>query len=312
MVHKKHKSKQSTIDHADIAAIEIARAGSNIGSQPPMSTKRNLSDDAEKPTASEQLKKRRKVNSNTGLHHQNLAPPDIPVATLSSDVQGSALTPDTPSEDLLPEVRHLSTKYNFTTMSISSSAKINEKVDKLLSRVGDFNFADTKAKPGVVVLRAESKDASKMVSIVEIARQQVESEKGKWWQYSKLNGRIAELKVKSVKRKTGDNTLSEWEKKRAGAGLLGVEEAEGATGSASDKVEHDHELVGRDEEMEDAFETMVNPKEAVDKGGELSGNGSGTKVRATPVMTIYFARVPVPGLKELYGYVLIKSMDGNY
>ena len=64
--------------------------------------------------------------------------------------------------------------------------------------------------------------------------------------------------------------------------------------------------------MEEPFETMVNPKEAVDKGGELSGNGSGTKVRATPVMTIYFARVPVPGLRELYGYVLIKSMDGNY
>ena len=309
MTHKKHKSKQSAIDHADIAAKETARAGSDIGSQPLMSTKHDLSDDVDKPTASERLKKRRKFNSNTGLHHHDPSPSDIPVATLSKDVQHTGFTPNTSSEELPPEVRHLSTKYKFTTMSITSSAKVKEKVEKLLSRVGNFSFADTKTKPGVVVLCAESKDASKMVSIVEIARQKIESDKGKWWQYSRLNGKTAELKTKSVKPKYGENTLSEWEKKRAGADLQGVEKAGGGTGS---KVKHDRELVDGDEEIEDAFETMVNPKEAVDQGCEHSGDGSGTKVRATPVMTIYFARVPVPGLKELYGYVLIKSMDGNY
>ena len=312
MVHKKHKSKPSAIDHAGIAAKQTAREGSNIGPQSLMSTKHDLSDDADKPTVSERLKKRRKVNSNTGLHHHDPLPSDIPVATLVKDLQHPEVTPSSSSEELPPEVRRLSTKYKFTTMSIGSSAKINDKVDKLLSWVGDFSFADTKTKPGVVVLRAESKDASRMVSIVEIARQQIESNKGKWWQYSKLNGRFAELKIKSVKRTNGENTLSEWEKKRAGADLQGVEEAGGEMGCASDKVEHDHELVDGDEEMEDAFETMVDPKEAGDQGGD-SGNGSGPKVRATPVMTIYFARVPVPGLKELYGYVLIKSMDdGNY
>ena len=244
MAHKKHKSKQSAIDHADIAAKETARASSNIGSQPPMSTKHGLSDDADKPTASEQLKKRRKINSNTGLHHHDPSPSDIPEATLSKDVQHPGVTPDTSSEELPPEVRHLSTKYKFTTMSIGSSAKIKDRVDKLLSRVGDFSFADTKTKPGVVVLRAESKDASKLVSIVEIARQQIESDKGKWWQYSKLNGKIVEMKIKSVKRRNDENTLSEWEKKRAGAGLLGVEEAEDETRSASDKAEHDHYIFG--------------------------------------------------------------------
>ena len=312
MTHKKHKSKQSTIDHADIAVKETARQGSNISPLPLMITKDDLSDDADKPTVSERLKKRRKVNSNTGLHHHDPLPLDIPVATLVKDVQHPEVTPSTSSEELPPEVRHLSTKYKFTTMSIGPSAKIGDKVDRLLSRVGDFSFADTKTKPGVVVLRAESKDASRMVSIVEIARQQIESDKGKWWQYSKLNGKIAELKIKSVKRRNGQNSLSEWEKKRAGADLQGVEGAGCEMGCASDKAEHDRELVDGDEEMEDAFETMVNPKEALDERGEHSGNGSGTKVRATPVMTIYFARVPVPGLKELYGYVLIKSMDGNF
>ena len=306
MAHKKQKPKQSAIDHADIAAKETARTGSNIGSQPLMSTKHDLSDDADKPIASERLKKRRKVNSNTGLHHYDPSLSDIPVATVAKDVQRPGVTPNTSSEELPPEVRHLSTKYKFTTMSITSSAKVKEKVEKLLSWVGDFSFADTKTKPGVFVLRAESKDASKMVGIVEIARQKIESDKGKWWQYSKLNGKIAELNTRSVKLRYGENTLTEWEKKRAGADLQGVEDAGGGTG------EHDYELVDGDEEMEDAFETMVNPKEAVDQGCEHSGDGSGTKVRAIPVMTIYFARVPVPGLKQLYGYVLFKSMDGNY
>ena len=312
MAHKKNKFKQSAIDHADIAAKKTAREDSNIGPQPLMSTKHDLSDDADKPTASERSKKRRKANSNTGLNHHDPSPPDIPVSPLVKDIRQSEVILHTSSEELPPEVRHLSMKYNFTTMSIRSSSKIHEKVNTLLSRVGQFSFADPKAKPGVVVLCAESKDASKMISIVEIARQQIESDKGKWWQYCKLNGKVAEMKIKSLKRRNGENTLSEWEKKRAGADLQGVEGAGSGTGCASDKFEQDHEIVDRDEEMEDAFETMVNPKEAVDQGGEDTGNGSGTKVRATPVMTIYFARVPVPGLKELYGYVLIRSIDGIY
>ena len=308
MAHKKHKSKHSAIDRADITAKETAKAGSSIGLQPPMSTKHDLSDDADKVTAS---KKRRKINSNTGLHHPDPPSPNIPVTTLIEDIQRPEFAPGTSARELPPEVRHLSTKYDFTTMSILSSAKIGDKVGKLLLRVENFSFADPKSKPGVVVLRAKSDVASKMVSIVEIARQDIERGKGKWWQYSKLDGQIAELKVKSAKRKDGGRTLSEWQKERAGREFQGVEEAEDETGRASTEVEHNDQLVDGDEEMEDAFETMANLKEA-DQETKLSKNGSGTKIRAIPVMTIYFARVPVPGLKELYGYVLLPFLDAKF
>lgn len=303
MAHKKHKSKQAGIDHANISANEPTKASSNTGPLPLTSMKHNLSDDADKTTTSDRLKKRRKINSNTGLQHHVPSSPDFPATTVAETIQRLELAPGISAQELPPEVRHLSTKYNFTTMSILSSAKISDRVEKLLLRVENFSFADTNSKPGVVILHAKSEVASKMVSIVEIARQEIERNKGKWWHYSKLDAQIAELKAKPVKRRHDGKTLSEWEKERAGGASQCIQEAGGEKGRASEKVEHDYEEGDGDEELEDAFESMVDPKEA-DGGAKQSENVSGKKIRAVPVLTIYFARVPVPGLKELYGYVL--------
>ena len=312
MAHKKHKSKHLATDHADIAAKEIAKAGSSVGPQPLMSSKHDLSDDFDKATASDRFKKRKKINSNTGLHHHGPPPSsDIPVTTIVENIQSPELAPIASARELPHEVLHLSGKYDFTTMSIRSSAKISDKVEKLLLRVENFSFADPKSKPGVVILCAKSEAASKMVSIVEIARQDIERDKGKWWQYSKLEGQIAQLKVRSVKRRDGGKTLSEWQKERARRESQGSEDVGGDNGHGSEKAEHYAEVVDGDEEMEDAFETMGDPKEA-DQGAKQAGNGSDKKIRAIPVMTIYFARVPVPGLKELYGYVPFHSMEANY
>ena len=311
MPHKKPKSKQAAIQHPDLAAKETAKASSSIGPQSLMSAKHHLSDETDKATASDRLEKRRKINSNTGLHHPDPPSSSLPVTTSIEDVQRPEFAPGASTQELPHEVRHLSTKYNFTMVSILSSAKISDKVEKLLLRVEDFSFADPKSKPGVVVLHAKSEVASKMVSIVEIARQDIERDKGKWWQYSKVDGQIAELKVKPVKRRDGGKTCSEWQKEQAGVESQDFEEAEGGTGRTSKEAEHAHEVVEGDEEMDDEFEAMANLKE-VDQGEKQPGNDSGRKIRAIPVMTIYFARVPVPGLKELYGYALIPSMDANY
>lgn len=311
MAHKKHKSKHPAIDPADITARETAKAGSVIGLQPIMSTKHDLSDEADNVTASDRSKKRRKFNSNAGLHHPDSPSSNIPVTTPIEDIQRPESANGISALELPSEVRHLSTKYNFTTMSILSSAKISEKVERLLLRVENFSFADPKSKPGVVVLRAKSDVASKMVSIVQIARQEIERDKGKWWQYSKLEGQLTELKVKPAKRRDGGKTLSEWQKEQAGNVSQGFEEAGDETGHASEEVVQNHQSVNGDEEMEDAFETMANDKEAV-QGAKQSENGSGKKIRAIPVMTIYFTRVPVPGLKELYGYVLVYPMEAKF
>lgn len=312
MAHKEYGSQQADVDLAEILASKAAKASSSIAQlQPPRSPRRALPDHAHEAAASDRSKKRRKLNGNTGLDHHDSPSSDIPETTMADTIERPEFAPDASAQELPPQVRHLSSNYDFTTMSILSSAKIAEKVKILLFRVEKFSFADPKSKPGIVVLHAKSEVASKMISIVQIARQDIEHNKGKWWQYSKLDGQTAELKTKPVKRRDSGKTLSKWQKERAGGGSKEVKEVGGERERASEDVQHDHEVADGDEEMEDAFGSMLNPKEA-DPGAKQSGNGSGGKIRAIPVMTIYFARVPVPGLKELYGYVGCHFLDFDH
>ena len=309
MGHQKHKTKQAVIGYGSIPTKETGNASPSVSPRFLMGSKHDLPSDADEVTASDRSQKRRKPNSNIGPDNHDPTSSATPDATKIENIGCSELA--SIAQDLPPEVRHLSSKYDFTTMSIISSAKINDKVKKLLLRVEEFNFADPKSKPGIVVLHAKSDVASKMVSIIGIARQTIEHNKGKWWQYSKLDGQIVEMKPKVVKRMGDGKTISEWQREREGQESRRVEEVEAETGRASEEIQHNQVVVDVDEGMEDAFESMVGSREA-DQGAKLSGKEDGRKIRATPVMTIYFARVPVPGLKELYGYVVNDFMDAEY
>ena len=298
MAHEKNISKQVGRHHTDNPAKETTKASSTVGPQPLMSTKHHLAKGADEAIA----RKRRKINSNTGLDHHDPQSFAISGNTAMGNLEHTELEPDTSAQDLPPEVRHLRFKYDFTMMSINSSTGIGDRVKKIELLVENFSFADPKWKPSIVVLHAKSKVASKMVAIVEIARQNIERDKGKWWQYSKLDGQMFELKTKPVKRRDDGKTLREWQKERARGQPEGCEEVGDETGCASEEHQHDHEVTHEDEEMEDAFESMVNTEET-GQGAKQSGKCNGRTIRAITVMTIYFARVPVPGLKELYGYV---------
>jgi len=245
--------------------------------------------------------KRAKLNGNPGLdHHSNTNSTEI----LSSTTGNSKSYPKVSSEAqrILPaEVQHLGENYEFSTMSIISSSKIESRVRNLLEKTGNFTFANTKAKPGVVILRANVKVASRMCSIVEIAKKIIKDEKGKWWQYTKLHGELLGLKPKQAKRAGGGRTLAEWgdEQNRNG----GTEtKAANETEDTSMERQEDEGIVDKDEDedMEEDFEMMTNPKER-DHGALTTGSGVEKKVRNTPVMTIFFSRVPIPGLKEIYG-----------
>lgn len=311
MPQKMHTSKRAGNHHPEFFATEITKASSTIGPLPPMSSKHDLPIDADEAIASHRSQKRRKINSNKGLDHHDLPSSDLPKTTAIENIARTEIALNTSAQDLPAEVRHLSSKYDFTMMSILSSAKISDKVEKLLLRVEKFSFSHPKSKPGVVVLHAKSEVASKMVSIVQIAREKIERDRGKWWQYSKLDGLDVELKAKPVKRKDNGRTLLEWQNERAEGEFQGGREMGGETGRALEEAQRDHEVVSGDEEMEDAFENMPIPKQG-NQGAEQSRNGNGTKVRTTPVMTIYFAKVPVPGLKGLYGYALDHFIDAKY
>lgn len=217
-----------------------------------------------------------------------------------SDVTGLDPVDVTEHQVLPPELRHLADQYEFFTMSILSSARIESRVRNLLARVQKFNFADTKAKPGIVILHAKADVASKLCSIVEVAKKQITMEKGKWWQYTKLHGELLELKPRRIECTRGIKTTSQRGKVPAAGGIDSPKATNGsrkdsATGKGGDIADEKEEEI-----EEEPFEVMTDPKPREQEANQ-SQSGNGKKVRNTPIIIIIFAMVPVPGLKELYG-----------
>ena len=149
-------------------------------------------------------------------------------------------------------------------------------------------MSDVKSKPGVIVLHARSNVVSKLITVVEIAKREVEQENGKWFQYSRVWGELCEFKEKQKQKvdKDGEGEVQA-EGRRLGAN---AEEGE----KKKEDVDVDMTNEGEEEE-EEAFETMAPKAETARK-----------KVRAVPILTIYVSRVPVPELKAKFGYVSTK------
>ena len=279
MPQKRSKSKPLNANKTDDPVSKPL----NPSKDHPSVTKRTRDPDADEVSA--QATKRPKNNGNVGpdSHSTNLA-----------DARG----PQTKEPTQFPpsEVRCWQDKYEIITMSILSSSKIEQKVRNLLLRISNLDYANTKAKPTVVMLHAKGDVASKMVSIVEIAKAEIKKENGKLYQYNTLHEETSELKVKKPKRTGSGKTIAEWTKEHPGR-----EDHGGETISDSEKhtlgtMDHsDHDL-GMVDATEDAFETMAPP----DRGYETPE--ARKKVRAYPVLTIYLARVPIPELKDLHGY----------
>ncbi len=290
----------------------------NCLAQHPANNKR-LRDEEDMEEISQKLSKRSRVNGNAGLNHvprsQTTAIEHLNTS-VTATVSAPDLAPVAEDQVLLPELQHLASQYDFSTMSILSSAKIESRVRNLLERIQSFSFANTKAKPGIVALRAKADVASKLCSVIELAKQQIEKEKGKWWQYNKLHGELLELKPKRIEPSKGGKTLPGWAKVQAPEEItcpkaanetekdsitgeireaMDEEAKEGSTmgqkGGSADEEEH---------EKEESFEVMTDPK-LRDREWMQPQSGNGKKVMNTPIMTIIFAMVPVPGLKELYG-----------
>ena len=94
-------------------------------------------------------------------------------------------TPTSADSYRLPaELAHLQKEFTFTTMSILSSSKIEQKVRNLLLRTRIPDVTGDETKPGVVVLNAKGLSISKMVSVVEIAKRAIKAEGTKWFQVS--------------------------------------------------------------------------------------------------------------------------------
>ena len=193
---------------------------------------------------------------------------------------------------LAPEFRHLEPRYEFTTMSIISSSKIKQKVSSLLKSLEKFSFADTNAKPGVVVLTAKSNAAAKMVSIVEIVKRSIDKEKARWYEYSRLHGEITELKLKAPKIGNGGETLQEGQEQ---SGAIPGEAPNVLEGVDVEMAESETKDVD-ETDFENMKTTTTPANDTVHVKPEVR-----KKVRAVPVMVTYMTRVSIPEFKTAYG-----------
>ena len=220
-----------------------------------------------------------------------------------TDAKASEAVVKHPRSAIPSEVQQLTTEYHFTPISVISSSKLEQKIRNVIERVSTSSLVEAKANPGVVILHAEAKNANKMVTIAELAKRDIEKNKGTWWQYTKLEGQVMELKERPRRLpllQSGGTLVSgpaEQRNTADGASHIDVDmEEAGEDLSANDQPKHIGSTVmsAEDEEQEEAFETMSAPITARRESARK-------KVRAVPIMTIYLARVPVSGLRELYG-----------
>ncbi|KAL9631777.1 MAG: hypothetical protein Q9164_005708, partial [Protoblastenia rupestris] len=268
----------------------------------PASNKRSLPKDQLRETTSSTKRQKQALSEPS----RNAVPSVRPTSISTKPTQIQQIALPAKVDPRIPfEVRHLSSKYTITTMSILSSAKMSQKISLVLERIGKSTSAALKLKPGAVVLYAKAAVVSKMISIVEIVKKEIEREGGKWWQYSKLEGRIEALKIKKPKQAKSVRSVDNAEEKSRG-NADGNQSAKTtlvprSEGSEAGKVVLVKEFgageafnVDDEEDGEEAFETMALPLQAKTEEERK-------KIRNIAVMTIYIARVPIPGLKELYG-----------
>jgi hypothetical protein len=175
----------------------------------------------------------------------------------------------------------LSETHTITRLSIQSNTQISAKATKVISKLSATQ-QDSNAKPPLIILRAQSRWASKLISIVEIAKRNLESPPStasggdsssssgiKVFQYSSLSTEIVEFERKpKPKGLVGDAQL-----------LPG--------GEGGDE----------DDDDEGAFQTMGASSAAT------AASGGGLKKRAVPVLTVYLAGKPVKALRSEFGWV---------
>jgi hypothetical protein len=186
----------------------------------------------------------------------------------------------------------LSETHEITRLSIQSNTQISAKATNVISKLSattqqadsSTNNADTTANPPLIILRAQSRWASKLISIVEIAKRNLESppttssggdtnSSVKVFQYSSLSTEIVKIERTPKPKGLG-----------GAARPLPVGEGE-----------------GEDDDDEGAFQTMGASSAATAGIGE--GEDGGLKKRAVPVLTVYLATRPVKILRSEFGWV---------
>ncbi|KAG8168809.1 hypothetical protein KVR01_001558 [Diaporthe batatas] len=175
----------------------------------------------------------------------------------------SSTLPMHPHEELLQELQG---KYSIATATVISSSKINKKVTQVLSHLGHVDLFSQTSTPGVMMVHARANDANKMVTVMEIAKRQMNHAGHPWFQYNRVyevaDGRGSRGKSNG---RGADQTIIE-------DTVLGVEDAD-------------------EDDEEDAFEPFKTTFERAiqEKPSEEP---------RTTYMSIFLSRVPMPELQS--------------
>jgi hypothetical protein len=168
-------------------------------------------------------------------------------------------------------------KCDVEVYSIISSHKIQKRVSTVLRHLAGPSPDITPTKPRVVVLRAKSHDAGKLISVAEIAKRELAkhaNNQGYWYQYITLG----EVTVEHPRRHEEDATVVE----------------ETSIGNGSDRSLETSE--------QDGFEVMKTPFERATKGRPT--------VRTIPTINLFLSRVSIESLKRQFGEQTNMDADG--
>ena len=238
-----------------------------------------------------------KHTSNSKLS-QDSSKPNLSNQVAKQAVDNAQLKPSSsPPEPSLPtEVHQLIAKYEFTSMHIISSSKMQQKIRHILELISHSAAADGCSKPGVVLLYADAAVANKMISIVEIVKKEVEKTHGSWYQYTKLGSRVAKSKpdirihVRGGRKSNRNGRQSEPEHCK-----VKDNDADTVVSVATEPTKSEEvRSISSGNENEDAFETMTAPQH------EEAAVARFTE-KTVPIMSIYIARAPISKLKDVYG-----------
>lgn len=184
----------------------------------------------------------------------------------SSNATIPTTLPMQPHEELLQELKG---KYSIATTTVIASSKINKKVTQVLSHLGQVDLFSQSSVPGVIMVHARANDANKMVTVMEIAKRQMNQAGQPWYQYNRV------YEVADGRGSRGNPT-------GRGADQTVIENTVLECGGADNGTDSGEE--DPFEPVETAFERAIREKPT----GESK----------TTYMSIFLSRVPMPELQS--------------
>lgn len=197
----------------------------------------------------------------------------------------------------LPEtIEGLHQKYLFSALIFSAKSKFNQNVEAVALLLAKTSHSNDGMKPTVIVLTAHSEQAKRMLAVGEKVKARIADNGGHWFQYTEMHNKLVTLEPKIEKHLvTGKPLRKRDEVKKSKAGVTTAEAVVGAAAETG-AVRNGGETVM--DEGEDAFQTMERGRSAELPARLDSGKD---KIRATPILTVYLARIHIPELSSLYG-----------